>query len=167
MARRPLWNASRLGAPLALVALALVVGCGPPVPAEPAYDTDVRPIFMAHCIRCHGAGPDGGTINTATQPTGPDGGPLASDSAPTTPYYFNVYTAPGKSGALSAATNGTKSTLHARIHGGGLPPMPPAPAPRLDDWELKVLDAWVVNPICSRSPNPDPTICPPDLDAGP
>jgi hypothetical protein len=162
MARRPAWNASRLGPPLALVALALVVGCGPPVPAEPAFDTDVRPIFMSHCVRCHGAGPDGGTINTATQPTGPDAALLASDAIGTTPYYLNVYTAAGKVGALACA----KATLKGKIHAAVLP-MPPPPAPLLDDWALKVLDAWIANPICSRSPNPDPTICPPDLDAGP
>jgi len=166
MAKRPARIASRRGAPLALVAVALVVGCGPPVPAEPAYDTDVRPIFMSHCIRCHGAGPDGGTINTATQPTGPDAAALASDPTSTTPYWLNVYTAPGRAGALASTTGGTKSTLYGKIHGGVLP-MPPPPAPLLDDWALKVLDAWVLNPICSRSPNPDPAICPPDLDAGP
>lgn len=158
MAKTAARIASRPGAPLALVAVALVVGCGPPVPAEPAYDTDVRPIFMSHCIRCHGAGPDGGTINTATQPTGPDGAALASDNLSTTPYWLNVYKAPGKAGALACAMGGTLKT---KIHGGVLP-MPPPPAPLLDDWALKVLDAWIANPICSRSPTPDPTICPPD-----
>ncbi len=165
MAKRPPWNAMRLAAPLVLVAAALVVGCGPPVPAVPAYDTDVRPIFMAHCVRCHGAGPDGGTINTATEPTGPDGGPLASDPVNTIGYYLNVYKAAGKAGALTSATGGIQSPLYRKIHAAVLP-MPPPPAPLLDDWALKILDAWIVNPICSRSPNPDPSICPPDLDAG-
>jgi hypothetical protein len=42
-----------------LFALALVIlaGCDgetePPIPEMPTYATDVRPIFEAHCVRCH------------------------------------------------------------------------------------------------------------------
>ncbi len=44
-------------------ALALgAAGCSvyPSAPAEPAYDTDVLPIFQAHCTRCHDNNLDGG-----------------------------------------------------------------------------------------------------------
>ena len=49
------------------------VGCSiyPAAPAEPAYDTDVLPIFQAHCTRCHGNGPDGGSLNVPTETTVP------------------------------------------------------------------------------------------------
>src|SRR5262250_1510946 len=38
--------------------VAPLAGCGstpePPVPADPSYATDVRPILIAHCVSCHG-----------------------------------------------------------------------------------------------------------------
>ena len=43
----------------AIGALALwttTVACTPEVPANPTYTNDVQPIFIAHCVRCHGAG---------------------------------------------------------------------------------------------------------------
>ena len=138
----------------------LAVGCGPPVPASPSFEADVRPIFISHCVRCHGAGPDGGAINHATQPTGPDAAYLASDPGSPAPFYFDLYNPPGRAGAYACAT-AEPAYLTMKIHGGVLP-MPPAPAPLLDDWELKVVDAWIANPICSNAAHPDPTICPSD-----
>jgi hypothetical protein len=42
--------------------------------------------------------------------------------------------------------------------------MPPPPSRRLDDWEMKVIDAWAAEDqpsICSKSANPDPALqCP-------
>jgi mono/diheme cytochrome c family protein len=142
-------------------------GCQPPVPASPSFEADVRPIFMSHCVRCHGAGPDGGAINTATQPTGPDAAGLASETVdgqtmPTSPYYLNEYDPPNRTGAYFLAKSANGLLLTEKIHGVLQPPMPPPPAPLLNDWELKVIDAWILNPICSNSPNPDPSICPPD-----
>ena len=32
----------------------LTLGCGPDVPANPTYTKDVKAIFDAHCVRCHG-----------------------------------------------------------------------------------------------------------------
>jgi hypothetical protein len=38
----------------ALMACALgVSSCGPDVPANPSYETDVKPILAARCLRCH------------------------------------------------------------------------------------------------------------------
>jgi mono/diheme cytochrome c family protein len=164
--RRP-WNAWSFAATLALGGL--TAGCDPPTPAQPSFEADVRPIFLSHCVRCHGAGPDGGAINTATRPTGPDAAGLASETMngvtlSTTGYYLDEYDQAGRPGALALARNGG-TLLEEKIHGQVSTPMPPPPAPKLDDWELKVIDAWVAEkpqPICSNSPHPDPTICPPD-----
>jgi cytochrome c553 len=153
---------------VALVALA--TGCGPPVPASPSYQADVRPIFMSHCVRCHGAG---GTLNQTYEPTGADAAPLASDPARPLKCYLNQYADTG----CAAGDAGTSATCHRgadycatlangigfRIHGGPPVPMPPAPAPKLNDWEMKVVDAWLSNPICSNAATPDPTICPPGV----
>ena len=58
------------------------VGCStyPAAPAQPAFDTDVLPIFQAHCTRCHDNNPDGGPL----QPTSTSGRtpPAARSAAP-------------------------------------------------------------------------------------
>jgi hypothetical protein len=156
------------GAALGLGALA--TGCSAPTPASPTYEADVRPIFMAHCVRCHGGG---GTLNVTYVPSGPDAALLpATESAPTNGFLNQFYDSgdctPTDAGALpvschrGAQSEATDGNLHIYLHSAIL--MPPPPAPVLDDWELKVVDAWVAvkPPVCSKSPTPDPTICPPD-----
>jgi hypothetical protein len=168
-ARTP-WRLFLLGAALALGGPLLAAGCQPATPASPSYEADVRPIFMSHCIRCHGAG---GNLNNALAPV-QDGGmlnPQVSDvwldqyvdtgacgatSDPNNPCHF---------GALTWAQNTTDGIEFAIHVTGNIETMPPPPAPRLNDWELKVVDAWLAEkpvPVCSNSANPDPTICPPD-----
>ena len=149
MAKTSPWVALRVGWALALGAL--TSACSPAVPATPSYATNVRPIFESHCTRCHGDGPDGGMLNTARQPTGPDAGPLTSDPAATAICYLNQYDdtncAPvGADCHRGAQYCGTTlgSTLSMRLHGTILP-MPPPPAPRLDDWELLVVDNWIAS----------------------
>jgi mono/diheme cytochrome c family protein len=163
------WRPFVLGAALALGG-PLLAGCQPATPASPSFEADVRPIFMSHCVRCHGAG---GNLNNALAPV-PDGGmlnPVVSDVwldqyadtgacgatvDPNNPCHF---------GALTWAQN-TTDGIELAIHiAGSIETMPPPPAPRLNDWELKVVDAWLAEkpaPACSNSPNPDSTICPPD-----
>ncbi len=159
--------------PAAVVVLA--AGCGSPsVPAQPAYDADVRPILMAHCVRCHGAG---GSLNVPTEPTGPNAPtlPSISDSSVLMSFdalnlYVDQYDSTGdctsnppsncKQGAEIFAT-----TIAGTVHASAKPPtaMPPAPAPRLDDWAIEILDNWSnekPKPVCSNSPDPDNTICP-------
>ena len=171
------WMLPALLASLALGAFAFLPssGCGPSVPASPAYDVDVLPIFAAHCNRCHGNGPDGGMLNNARQPV-PDGGPLKSDPLPLTLYhaFLTQYADSGDCtpvdgglvpdschfGALTAAK---QFSLSEKVHGTIQPRMPPVPAAMLDDYELKVIDAWVKNPICSNAKNPDPNVCPPGV----
>jgi len=136
---------------------ALAAGCAPPeppVPASPSYAADVHPIFLSHCVRCHGAG---GSLNTALDPNGgPDAGPLAGVGGRPVLAYLGQYDDSGDCadpsspachhGAHYMATQTTE--LHLYLHPpANFPPMPPPPAPRLDDWELKVVDAWLANPL--------------------
>ena len=155
--RSPAW-------PMLMVAVAgaaiAATGCTayPAAPAQPAYDIDVRPIFMAHCVRCHGAG---GNLNVPTEPTGPDAAVIPSISDPTVQamfFAFNLYLDQYASAAGMATTIGS-SVLESAT---GVTAMPPAPAPRLNDWERGVVINWSKHPICSNSANPDPAICPPD-----
>jgi len=165
MAKTDHWAERAFG--LALALGALVVGCGPPVPAVPSYEANVRPIFMSHCVRCHGAG---GTLNQAYEPTGPNAAPLASDPAKPIKCYLNQYEdtncAAGDAGVPASCHRGAgycatlSNGIGFRIHGGLPGPMPPPPAPTLNDWEMKIVDAWILNPVCSNAPTPDPTICP-------
>jgi hypothetical protein len=141
-------------------------GCNayPSAPTNPAYDIDVRPIFMAHCVRCHGAG---GTLNNPTEPTGPNAPIIPSVSDPTVQNTFAVanlyldqyYSTATKNGAASLT-----GLIGGVVVSSAKPPqaMPPAPAPRLNDWEVGTVVNWTKNPICSNSPNPDPAICPKD-----
>ena len=165
MATTSLCGPVLFGAAMAVAALA--ASCGPPLPVSPSYEADVRPIFMAHCVRCHGAG---GTLNQAHEPTGPDAAPLASDPIKPLNCYLNQYAdtncVAGDAGVpanchrgaqtWAAAANG----IGARLRGAPPSPMPPPPASPLNDWELKVVNAWLANPVCSNSATPDPTICP-------
>jgi hypothetical protein len=140
----------------------LLFACSPAVPAVPSYESDVRPIFLARCVRCHGAGgmengdlaPDGALLTAAPPALGPyldhyedqnctpatDGG-ARPDSC--------------KLGAFSLS-----SVIGEIVEPSSPTRMPPPPAPSLDDWQIAVVERWVKNPICSNRPNPDPTICP-------
>ena len=142
---------------LAGALVALGSGCAPPepaVPAAPSYAVDVRPLFVAHCVRCHGAG---GTLNQALNPNGgADAGPLPSVGGRPAEAYLGQYDDSGDCttqtpachrGAHYMATQ-PSNLLHLYLHPpAGFPSMPPPPSPRLDDWELKVVDAWLLNPL--------------------
>jgi hypothetical protein len=150
------------------------VGCVayPSPPSQPAFDTDVLPIFQAYCTRCHGNGPDGGALNSAGVPGGdyrvagptPVSGPSLTQYGETclpladgTPGTCMNNARNCRCGAYDYALDGL---IMADIAPNSTEPMPPPPALPLNDWELKVVNAWVANPVCSNSPNPDPAICP-------
>lgn len=140
------------------VLVALGVGaCGSPsVPANPAYDVDVRPILMARCVRCHGAG---GMLNA---PAG-----VAGDALQSTHCFLDRYQNEG-----DCTADPTNCKIGAKNWAGTIPTlirnapsailvMPPPPSQALDDWAVEILDNWSKNPVCSNLPTPDPSICPP------
>ncbi len=158
------------------MALLGAAGCnsnGGAVPSQPAYDVDVRPILMAHCARCHGAG---GNLNVRKEPTGPDASVLPSIQGSiavltASRSYLDQFDDSGDcspdAGAGSAPCKLGAKTWSSTIPGLVRNPlatavMPPPPAPALDDWEADTLKNWAVeNPvICSHSASPDPSICP-------
>lgn len=144
-----------------------VVGCSvyPSAPADPAYDTDVLPIFQAHCTRCHDNGLDGGANNIVIVADAANGPQVVGPPALA---QFGPCLIPDGGGVprcgIGAAEYAT--LIHTYIHYPDTNPlrMPPPPGPRLDDWEMNVIDAWTAQmpiPICSRSANPDPALlCP-------
>lgn len=158
-------------------ALALgAAGCStyPSAPAEPAFDTDVLPIFQAHCARCHDNNPDGGGGNQVVYRPDSAGGPVTA-GAPALTIFGPCY--PAAAGGVptcysNAAANALptasepKGYIYTDIHRAenDSSRMPQPPSRPLDDWEMNVIDAWVAEkpyPICSRSANPDPALlCP-------
>jgi hypothetical protein len=150
------------------VLVAVAAGCEEPIPAHPTYDIEVKPLFEAHCVRCHGAG---GTLN---------GDPRALNSYGTTPAamacraacakadsaclalcpmadkpnlpYLNFYadegdcTVDATGGTPASCKRGAKgqaATIKVYIHLPGAGRMPLAPAEPLTEWELGVVDNWI------------------------
>jgi hypothetical protein len=136
------------------IAAALFAGCSPAVPASPTFTADVGPIFMSHCVRCHGAG---GTLQGDPIPgmgdpldgglqTLPTGGYLDQYDDPAA--CPDGSTTPCKHGAYYYATNPLgKVLMTSYLHPqAGTTAMPLPPAPRLSSWELEVVDRWLANP---------------------
>jgi len=148
---------------LATALLLGAVGCStyPAAPAQPAYDTDVLPIFEAHCTRCHDNNPDGGGANHQVFLPDAAGGPMTAGQ-PHLTVFGPCY--PGDGGApLCIGVPSWRKQITTAIHATDSTRMPLAPARPLDDWELNVIDSWLAepSPICSRSKNPDPALlCP-------
>ena len=132
--------------PLA-AALALVAGCQEAVPGQPTYTTDLKPLFEAHCVRCHSAdGVDGGTGQDPRSVLGTDHpvshlnsyadvGDCDLDGAA-------VAQVPCVRGAFFEATVGPMS---AYLHLTSVLRMPLAPSEPLTSWELSLVDKWIAN----------------------
>jgi hypothetical protein len=113
----------------------------PSTPAEPAYDTDVLPIFEAHCTRCHDNNLDGGAPHTVFLPAA-NGGPMTAIG----PHLSQFGPCVGSSDAPTCSLPGAAvyaGLIQTNVHLTSKLRMPLPPAPPLDDWELKVIDAWV------------------------
>jgi len=132
---------------LGLAALAgFAIGCSPPPgPDKPSFATDIKPIMLAHCVRCHGAG---GTLNKDPMMTGDFKGE-APKSAFLDTYDFgenNTCKTPVGTpcqGAKIAAT--TFSAYLKPVQEGSR--MPPPPADKLSDVQVDLLLRWAVDKL--------------------
>ena len=113
-------------------------------PHAPTFNTDIRPIMLSRCVRCHGAG---GSLNADPTSTlmfyrmAPIDGHFdrfeddCSDAMPMKCHGLGFYT-----------TGAPKMMLVNYIHNQNVPgPMPPAPAPRLTSDQLDIIDLWLAN----------------------
>jgi mono/diheme cytochrome c family protein len=124
--------------------VALFAGCQEPLPGKPTYTTDIKPLFDANCVRCHGAG--------GTENSDPRTGSAYMNDMPVS--HLNQYASTGgcdpDAGAaqapcvLGAQWAASLPLLHAYIHGTGVQ-MPLPPAEPLSDWELSLIDRWLAN----------------------
>jgi mono/diheme cytochrome c family protein len=130
---------------LVLAALA-ALGCEEPVPAAPSYALDVKPLFHAHCVRCHGAG---GTLN-ADQAIPAFGPPSLvhldsyEDTGVGCPPLTELVSIPD---TCNQGAHRHTVSIGVYVHLTGSARMPPPPAPRLTEWELALVDRWVANPL--------------------
>jgi len=138
----------------ALLLAAAGAGCTiyPAEPASPTYAKDVRPILMAHCARCHGAGDmlRKEIINGVESPSGAIQCYLDrfEDKDDCTVNDAGAPPATCLPGAHTCATSPFfKVFLDAYIHLPESDPkrMPPPPSPPLNEWELSVVDRWMAN----------------------
>jgi hypothetical protein len=129
----------------AIGALALwttTVACTPEVPANPTYTNDVQPIFIAHCVRCHGAG----DMLNAMLVNGRSQAPRAC--------YLDRYETTGDCTTTpidsAVCQMGAGSMFCAPMIPGRIKPtdasrMPPPPSDPLTDWEKDVINRWAAN----------------------
>jgi hypothetical protein len=137
-------NMPEASAAFALVAL---VGCGPEVPANPTYSNDVRPIFMAHCVRCHGANdslnifPESESLGAPSvcylQRFEDTGDCVAAVDCKRGAGFCGTLMAGSPPGSyISTRTIPSKENAYA-------PEMPPPSAEPLNAWEIEVIDRWL------------------------
>ena len=128
-------------------AVVAAAGCEPAVPANPSYETDVKPIFYARCVRCHDE-----TFRGETTPEfGATGLPLRC--------HLNRYDSMGDCSATGQMMIGVcsfgaglcanspelgLSLMHPQlVPPTGPPLMPPPPAQELNDYEFAVVNKWM------------------------
>ncbi len=102
------------------ISAAVAVGaaaCGPSVPANPDWATDVLPVLDARCNRCHSAPP---RLDPTVKPLTPGGGPPTPIGN-----FTDQQAATGLASLIISDVTSKK--------------MPPAPAAPLDDWEIQML----------------------------
>jgi hypothetical protein len=130
-----------LGLGLALFA----IGCSPPAgPDNPSFEKDIKPIMLAHCVRCHGAG---GKLNAD-----PDSIGGTYRNKPPLNLYLDSFDDPACPAGVSClgAKRGS-GTFSAYLPGEGDDRMPPKPAEALSDLQLEIVLRWA-----SKSPNVTP-----------
>ena len=132
-----------LAMPLALALAGAALGCTPEVPAKPTYTNDVRDIFVAHCVRCHGADD---MLKSMHLWYGDDNPAIC---------YFNRYEnvgtdcdAPIPTDCKHGAGFGTCVGLAASYitaPDDAVTRMPPLPSDRLSDWEMQTIIKWATS----------------------
>jgi len=135
----------------ALAALALaaggaiaLAGCEPGVPANPTWVDDVHPILQARCQRCHLTQytivRDGATMPEKVQRED-----LVEPYGKTPRFSFDYATvADIAADPIFNPMPIWKTTMSPFIHAGGeAAGMPPAPATKLDDWQIETIDRWL------------------------
>ena len=144
MKPRNLISKTLLAAPLALALAGAVLGCSPQVPANPTYTNDVQPIFIAHCVRCHGAGEMLHTMLINGFPNSPSW------------CYLHRYDDMGDCTTMPIDPAVCKFGAHATLCVTQAPSfitqpadspsrMPPPPSDPLTDWETETILRWTKN----------------------
>ena len=127
-----------LALPFAFASLACAPDEGP-VPANPTYANDVRPIFIAQCVHCHGANDmlNVGDVNGA--PNKPAYCYLQRYESTGDCSNPGMLAADCKRGAGSALCT---TQVPLRINLASSLRMPPPPADPLTNWQKEVIYNW-------------------------
>jgi len=105
-------------------------GCGADVPENPTWVADVRPIFVARCVRCHDA-----TLGE-TDPLSRMGTTHAIGN-----FSYASFSdfSDGDKGAILTSDTRIQNPSPVMV-------MPPPPAALLADWQIQTIKNWIKNP---------------------
>ena len=133
----------RVGVTLSFVLVAVTqMGCEEPIPEAPSYELDMKPLFHARCVRCHGGG---GTLNTDAK---------IADFGPPAQLYIGSYDDTGVGcdvmplpATCHQGAHRWAAGIRDRVHLKNSIRMPLRPSEPLTDWELELVDRWAANPL--------------------
>jgi hypothetical protein len=133
---------TKLLSALGLAGLALLaIGCGPPPgPDKPSFATDIKPIMMAHCVRCHGAG---GTLNADPNSIG-----AAYRNKPPMNTYLDTYENPTcAAGTVCYGAKTSAGSIKVFVTAADSERMPPLPSDPLSDVQKELIVRWAVDKL--------------------
>jgi hypothetical protein len=128
-------------------------GGDPPIPDAPSFETDVKPITLAHCVTCHnvatisdpnnGARPSNGAFDQFADPPGcrittPDRDAQGNLNG----NYIDIGPCAGFSDYVGMGP--CMNLLACSYIMDGV--MPPAPMPPLNARDKEILERWLLNP---------------------
>jgi mono/diheme cytochrome c family protein len=130
---------------LFLVCLGLglsLAACAPPDgPAAPSFETDVKPIMLANCVRCHG---QGDKLNADPGLTGELKGKV-----PVLSYldHYETRMNCGSTGTCAGAmVNAPLISMYVGKPDSDKDRMPPKPSDRLSEREIGIIQRWAAEP---------------------